>query len=239
MIASIFSGAVDGKGNRFYASFPFDSGHNSGDSAYWEFFVPVKIDSAGTAIIWGVPPADPSTFDGPAYALGTPVEVMLAAVAATNGTYRESALSFMLPVEPANITALRRRGAKVMVYHGVSDAIFSVNDTISWYEDLRAANAGDASDFARFFRVPGMGHCAGGPATDQFDMLNALVNWVEKAQVPEQVVARARGAGANVVNSELPASWSATRSRPLCAYPMVARYKGSGDIENAANFSCQ
>ena len=68
-IAPIFSGAVDGKGNRFYASFPFDSGHNSGDSSFWEFFVPLMIDSAATAMIWGVPPADPATFDGPAYAL--------------------------------------------------------------------------------------------------------------------------------------------------------------------------
>jgi len=69
-------------------------------------------------------------------------------------------------------------------------------------------------------------------------MITNLVNWVEKAQAPEQVQAKARGAGANVVNTELPASWSAGRSRLLCAYPKVARYNGSGDVESAASFSC-
>jgi feruloyl esterase len=241
VIASIFSGAVDSRGNRFYASFPFDSGHNSADSAWWEFVVPLSIDSAGTAIIWGVPPADPPTFDGRAYALSTPIDAMLAAVAATNGTYRESALSFMLPVEPANLAALRRRGAKVMVYHGTSDAIFSVDDTTSWYESLRAANGGEASDFARFFRVPGMAHCAGGPATDQFDMLTALVDWVEKGRPPDSVTAYVRGAGNAVgVNRDVPVGWSAHRARPLCPYPKVARLKaGATDLEAAGSFRCE
>jgi len=90
-IAPIFSGAVDGNGDVFYASFPFDTGHNSSDSSFWEFLVPLRIDSAGTAMIWGVPPADPSTFDGPAYALSTPIDEMLAVVAATNDAYTESA----------------------------------------------------------------------------------------------------------------------------------------------------
>jgi feruloyl esterase len=147
----------------------------------------------------------------------------------------------MLPVEPANLAALRRRGAKVMVYHGVSDAIFSVNDTTSWYEALRAANGGEASDFARFFRVPGMGHCAGGPATDQFDMLTALVDWVEKGQPPDSVTAYARGAGNAVgVNRDLPVDWSAHRARPLCPYPKVARLKaGATDLEAADSFRCE
>ncbi len=240
-IAPIFSGAVDGKGERFYASFPFDSGHNSADSSFWEFLVPLRIDSSGTAMIWGVPPADPATFDGPAYALSTPIDAMLASVAATDGTYTESALSFMLPVEPTNLEVLKKRGAKVMVYHGVSDAIFSVNDTTAWYEDLRARNGGDASDFARFFRVPGMAHCAGGPSTDQFDMLSALVDWVEKGQAPDTVIACARGAGNAVgVNPDVPSTWSPDRSRPLCPYPKVARLKaGATDLERAESFSCQ
>lgn len=240
-IAPIFSGAVDERGERFYASFPFDTGHNSADSAFWEFFVPLRIDSAGTAIIWGVPPADPATFDGPTYALSTPIDEMLAAVAATNDTYTESALSFMLPVEPTNLEVLKSRGAKVIVYHGVSDAIFSVNDTTAWYEGLQAANDGAASDFARFFRVPGMAHCAGGPSTDQFDMLSALVDWVEKGEAPDSVVANARGEGTpGRANPDVPSSWAPDRSRPLCPYPEVARLKaGATDLERADSFSCQ
>jgi hypothetical protein len=240
-IAPIFSGAFDSKGHRFYASFPFDSGHNSADSSYWEFFVPLTIDSGGTAMIWGVPPAVPASFDGPAYALATPIDAMLASVAATNSAYTESALSFMLPVEPTNLGALKNRGAKVMVYHGVSDAIFSVDDTTAWYEGLRAANGGDASNFARFYRVAGMAHCAGGPSTDQFDMLTALVGWVERGQAPDRVIAYARGAGNAVgVNPEVPPGWSPNRSRPLCPYPKVARLKaGATDLETADSFICQ
>lgn len=240
-IAPIFSGAVDGKGDKFYSSFPFDSGHNSADSTFWEFFVPLMIDSGATAMIWGVPPAVPATFNGPAYALSTSIDAMLASAAATSSTYTESALSFMLPVQPTNLAALKNRGAKVMVYHGVSDAIFSVNDTTTWYEGLRAANGGDASNFARFYRVPGMAHCAVGPSTDQFDMLSALVNWVERGQAPDRVIAYSRGAGNAVgVNPDVPSSWSPNRSRPLCPCPKVARLKaGATDLETADSFSCQ
>ncbi len=84
-----------------------------------------------------------------------------------------------------------------------------------------------------------MGHCSGGPATDQFDMLSALVDWVENGDAPARVIASARGAG-NVggVNAEVPASWAADRTRPLCAYPRIARYRG-GDPERAESFVLQ
>ena len=239
--APMFSGAVDGQGQKFYASFPYDSGHNAADSSFWRFFVPLNIDSGATALIWGVPPADPLTFNGPAYALTTPVDTKLTAVAATNATYTESGLSFMQPVQPTNLATLKNRGAKVMVYHGVSDAIFSVNDTTTWYEGLRSANGGDASNFARFYRVPGMSHCAVGPATEQFDMLTPLVNWVEKGEAPDSVLARARGVGNPVgANPDVPLTWSPNRTRPLCPYPKVARLKsGATDLESADSFSCQ
>ena len=237
--APMFSGALDGSGKKFYATFPYDSGHNAADSSFWRFFVPQFIDSGATALIWGVPPADPATFVPPVYALTVPNDTKLAAVAATNATYTESGLSFMQPVEPTNLAALKNRGAKVMVYHGVSDPIFSVDDTTTWYEGLRAANGGDASNFARFYRVPGMSHCGLGPATDQFDMLTALVDWVEKGQAPDSVRAQVRGAGNAVgANPDVPAGWSANRSRPLCPYPQVARLKtGATDLETADSFS--
>jgi feruloyl esterase len=148
-------------------------------------------------------------------------------------------MSFMTPLNPGDMSRVRQRGGKILAYHGVSDAIFSVNDTSAWYDSLRA-NQSDPSDFARLFRVPGMGHCSGGPATDQFDALSALVTWVEQGTAPESLTASARGAGnPGGVNAELPAAWSATRSRPLCPYPKVARYNGSGSLEDAASFSCR
>jgi hypothetical protein len=239
--APMFSGALNGLGQPFYASFPYDSGHNAADSSFWRFFVPLNIDSGATALIWGVPPADPATFNGATYALTVSNDTKLAAVAGTDATYTESGLSFMQPVEPTRLDTLKQRGAKVMVYHGVSDAIFSVDDTTTWYEGLSANNGGDATDFARFFRVPGMSHCAVGPATEQFDMLTSLVNWVERGEAPDSVLAQARGPGNAVgANPDVPADWSPTRSRPLCPYPKVARLKaGATDLETAASFRCE
>ncbi len=239
-IAPIFSGATNSRGQPIYAPFPYDNGIRSGGIPFWEFTAPVALDSGGVGIIWKVPPDNPATFNGPAYALGLDIDSAVAQVNATNATYTESAMSFMTPPDPTNLATLKGRGAKMMVYHGVSDPIFSVDDTKAWYDGLRAANGGDASNFARFYRVPGMGHCSGGPATDQFDMLEPLVQWVEQGVVPEAVVASARGAGnAGGVNPEVPAGWAANRTRPLCPYPKVARYGGSGSLELAASFSCQ
>ena len=85
-----------------------------------------------------------------------------------------------------------------------------------------------------------MNHCSRGPATDQFDLLTPLVDWVEQGRAPQAVVASARGAGnAGGVNADVPAGWSATRTRPLCPYPQVARYNGSGSLDDAASFSCR
>ena len=129
-------------------------------------------------------------------------------------------MGFMTPPNPSNLTTLQTRGAKMMVYHGVSDAIFSVNDSEASYKGVQSIHGTAAAGFARFFRVPGMGHCSGGPAADQFDMLTPLVNWVEKGHAPDTVIATARGAGnAGGVNADVPATWAANRTRPLCAYP--------------------
>ena len=74
--------------------------------------------------------------------------------------------------------------AKLILYHGLSDQGLSPLDTLNWYEHLQAAPPGAVKDWARLFLVPGMTHCAGGPATDQFDTLAAIVEWVEKGQAP-------------------------------------------------------
>jgi feruloyl esterase len=86
-----------------------------------------------------------------------------------------------------------------------------------------------------------MNHSRGGIATDQFDALTALVNWVEYGQAPDKIIASARGVGnaSGVINTELPTDWSATRTRPLCPYPLIARYNGQRDSELAENFSCK
>lgn len=241
-IAKIFSGVTTGSGAKVYASFPYDAGLGTNGWASWKFSESLNRDSGAVAYIWQVPPTtEPlATFNGPAFSLNSDVGTLVSMINATSATYTESALSFMTPPNPSNLSAAKGRGAKVMVYHGTNDPIFSSDDTTAWYDSLRGANNGDASNFARFYRVPGMNHCSGGPAADQFDMLTPLVNWVEKGEAPDSVVATVRGAGnAAGANADVPASWSANRSRPLCAYPKVARYNGTGDIESASSFSCK
>jgi hypothetical protein len=78
-----------------------------------------------------------------------------------------------------------------------------------------------------------MNHCAGGPATDAFDALGAVVDWAEKGKAPNVLIAHARAD-----NKELPADWSAARTRPLCPWPRIARYV-SGDVEKAESFACR
>jgi len=239
-IAALFAGAKTESGKQIYTSFPWDAGLATNGWSSWKFNAPIDRDSGAVGLIWQVPPEDPATFDGRSFVLNASLDAMLAKVNATSSVYTESAISFMTPPNPSSLAALKNRGAKMLVYHGTSDPIFSSDDTTGWYEALRTANGGDAANFARFFRVPGMNHCSGGPATDQFDMLTPLVAWVEKGQAPDTVAASARGSGnAGGVNGDLPANWSASRTRPLCAYPKVARYKGSGSVDDAANFSCQ
>ena len=242
-IAGLFAGAATETGAKIYTSFPWDAGLATGGWATWKFSASLERDPGAVGLIWSAPPEDAATFNGSAFALNGSLATMLARVGATNGVYTESALSFMLPPDVANpgkmMGTLRGRGAKMIVYHGTSDPIFSSDDTTAWYDSLRTANS-DAPAFARLFRVPGMNHCSGGTSTDQFDALTPLVNWVEKGQAPDTLLASARGAGnAGGVNTDVPASWSPSRTRPLCAYPKVAKYKGAGDIEQASNFSCQ
>jgi feruloyl esterase len=240
VIAKRFAGVTDSAGTRFYSSWPYDAGIGSGNTRFWNFTVPGVLDSGAVGFIWEVPPQDPATFVGATFALTTPVDTMLAKIQASNATYTENSLSFMTPPHPSDLSTLRNRGAKLMIYHGASDPIFSYDDSVAYYEALRSANGGNASNFARLYNVPGMTHCSGGPATDQFDMLTPIVAWVEHGTPPDRVTATARGAGnPGGVNADVPASWSATRTRPLCPYPKVATYKGSGSLEDAANFTCQ
>src|SRR5262249_52920354 len=117
-------------------------------------------------------------------------------------------------VAGTDLNAFKARGGKLLIAHGVSDPIFSIKDTISWLGEVDKAQGGTSTQFCRLFPVPGMNHCSGGPATDQFDAFTALVNWVEKGTAPEQIIATAGNA----------TPWPG-RTRPLCAYPKIAKYK--------------
>jgi len=238
-IAPIFSGATTSNGEPFYASFPFDSGIGGSGIPFWEFTAPLVLDSGAVGVIFKVPPSTLPLSNGPAFTLGLDIDRTLAELFATNATYAEAAMSFMTPPHATDMSAVRRRGAKILVYQGVSDPIFSIADTQKWFRGLDR-DSGDVEDFARLYPIPGMGHCSGGPAADQADFLSPLVAWVEHGHEPGAIVAQARGTGnPGGVNADVPAAWAPDRTRPLCPYPSVARYQGWGDVESARSWHCR
>lgn len=236
-LASLFAGPRSGSGQPLYSRFPFDAGVGGANWRQWKFVNAQTLDPAASAFVFSTPPLNDRP-GGLAYALGFDMDRDAPRIFATSGAFTESAISFMTPPNATRLDALRDRGAKMMVYHGTSDPVFSSDDTMAWYDGVQQASGGKADAFARYFTVPGMNHCSGGPATDQFDMLTALVDWVEQGRAPTQVVATGRGPGSAVPNTEVPAHWAADRTRPLCAYPAVAMYQG-GDPDRAASFACK
>jgi poly(3-hydroxybutyrate) depolymerase len=236
-LAAVHSGAKTTAGAAIYNKFFYEPGIAYPNWALWKFVNSIALDPLAVGTIFRVPPAFiPNS-------LTANVDDLNTQIFATNATYTESGMSHMTPPNATDLSKLRDRGAKILVYHGASDPIFSAADTVSWYVGVTSANAtgnSSARNFARYFNVPGMTHCSGGAATDQFDAITPLVQWVEKGIAPDSIVASVRGTGnAGGVNADVPAEWSQRRTRPLCAYPTVATYSGSGDQEVAASFSCQ
>lgn len=125
-----------------------------------------------------------------------------------------------------DLSRFKQRGGKLIITYGWADPVLQPLVGVNYYEQAIARNGPDTPQFFRLFMVPGMGHCGGGIATDRFDAVTALVDWVEKGKTPQMIRA------ARVVKDQ------EVRSRPLCAYPQVARYSGHGSIDDAVNFHC-
>ncbi len=243
-----FAGPTDRSGRRLYSSWLFDPGLVSNDWRAWKLESPIPgfdgsplIATLGAGSLAQIFTTPPTTVVGTppallAYLRAFDFERDAPKIEAATPAYPTSAMDLMAPTDWRNprLAELQAAGGKVIVYHGASDGAFSLQATIDWYDKVRANNGGDASGFARFYPVPGMAHCGGGPATDRFDAFSALVDWVERGTAPGSLTATARAD-----NPELPANWSKTRSRPLCDWPKVARYGGAGDLESAASFRCE
>jgi feruloyl esterase len=132
------------------------------------------------------------------------------------------------PTNP-DLSAFEKSGGKLLLYHGWADPAISAYGTLDYYNQVVAKAGGkeQADRFARLFLVPGMHHCRGGPGPDRFDSLTALEQWVEKGMAPTRLIATKSTDG------------KVERTRPLCPEPEVARYVGSGSIDDAANFRCE
>jgi feruloyl esterase len=128
-----------------------------------------------------------------------------------------------------NLKPFYASGGKLIQYHGWSDPQVTPSTSTDYYDRVLKAMGGvnTVKNNHRLFMVPGMAHCGGGTGTSSFDMLAALEQWVEQGKAPDSIPA------SRVVQGK------PDRTRPLCAYPQQAMYKGSGDINDATNFSCR
>ncbi len=231
----VMGGARTSAGEAIYSGWFWPSSINAPDWRIW------KIGSANgqvpplNVILGG--PALGSAFTTPPTALGDPKALLdyqlgfdfdrdTAKIYAVADPFSRSAWDD-IAARSTDLKAFQARGGRLIVPHGESDPVFSLKDTLDWFDTVNGETGGHAADFVRVFPVPGMCHCGGGSATDSYDMFSSLVAWVERGQAPEAVVATA---GPNT-------PWPG-RTRPLCPYPSSAKYAG-GDPEAASSFRCE
>jgi feruloyl esterase len=226
-VKEIWAGPHDSKGTQLYPGFL--PGAEAGAGGTWERYVSGDGPRGGRHLALAdgflkhVIFQDPN-YDFRRFNYDTDLPMAIAKV------------SSLIDAMDPNLRPLQQRGGKLIVYHGWNDPSIPALNSIDYYESViatlgkgksREAAIADVQSFYRMFLVPGMQHCSGGPGTDNFDMLTALENWVEKGQAPDTIPATHRTAG------------RVDRSRPLCPYPQVAVYSGSGSTDDAANFACR
>jgi feruloyl esterase len=144
----------------------------------------------------------------------------------------------MLNSNKTDMSAFAKRGGKLILYHGWADGALTPLGTVKYYERVQAKmGAAATAQFMRFYMAPGLAHCIGGPGPNDFDMLKPLEQWVEKKTAPDTIIAsKYENDFAKFMG--IPEG-DAVRTRPLCPFPKVAHWKGSGSTDKAENFDCR
>ena len=147
-----------------------------------------------------------------------------------DATYTQK-LAAMVNATSPDIDTFRDHGHKLLMYHGWSDWLVAPEESINYWNAVRTRSGDSIDQSFRLFMVPGMAHCAGGPGATHFDPLGAVVDWVEHGVAPDKIIA-----------SKVPLAEtgdSANLQRPLCPYPRVAQYQGTGNTNDASSFVCR
>lgn len=189
------------------------------DKAGYPIYAPMAFDTGVVATPMGyLPTGTPGPFGPPSDATEIDLDARIYAI-------RNDAGQRLIDTNYwTNLNTFLDRGGKILFYHGVSDFWFSPFATWEYYQRATQVNGSAFTDASRFYMVPGMLHCQGGNAFDKFDMLGAIVDWVEQGRAPQDIVAR---------RSDRP-----EETRPLCPYPGYAAYVG-GDQTKADSFACR
>ncbi len=133
----------------------------------------------------------------------------------------------VLDATDPDLSSFKKRGGKLLMYYGWADPALNAMMGVEYYESVLKEMGATTTDFFRLFMVPGMFHCGGGVGCSSFDKLTPLMQWVETGAAPDRLTASRTTNG------------KTDRTRPLCPYPQVAKYKGSGSTDDAVNFTCQ
>ena len=240
------AGPRDAMGSALYSRWIVDTGIASGNWRAWKIESPVEawknkpiigvMGAASLAQVFTTPPTSVG---------GTPEELIAflrdfdiardgSKIFATDQTFPQSAMDVMVPPAATDprLDAFRQSGHKMIIFHGNSDPVFSVLDTVNWYRKLDDNVSGSAAEFVRLYRIPGMPHGAGGPSFDDFDFFAPLVEWVEEGKAPEAV-------SAGVTESNKEAGALQGQRFVYCPYPSVTRSSDDPSAEGEGRYACR
>jgi len=215
-VKRVYQGATSDKGRPLYFGWP--QGHEDGAMTGW----PLWITGNG-----GIPPLQFLFADGylKYFVFDPSFDVLTSDLESDVKAMRPTGK--FLNATNADLSDFRAAGGKLIMWHGWADAALTAFRSIAYLKEAaeKTKHGDRLGEFFRLFLAPGMHHCAGGPGPNTLDALAALESWVENGIAPEQIIATHRGGPVDF-------------TRPLCAYPKEATYRG-GDVNNAANFVCR
>jgi feruloyl esterase len=259
-LKKIYAGPVNSKGEALYSNWYWDAGIWDPFSAFgagfglWNVGLPAPPPLVNNAInltlgagaipmVFTTPPVVTPASQQAGFVFQYNFDTDAPKIFASTPQYPQSAMQFMGAVS-TDLSQFRRHGGKIIIYDAVNDGIFSAASLTRWYREMDERTS-DAPGFSRLYLVPNMAHCGGGPATANFsgNLLQALTNWVEDHQAPDQIIAGNTNTASPFPSTapfdpRVAQNFPTGGTRPLCPYPQTTHYKGAGPTNVASSFVC-